>query len=318
MGKQAESLGSGKVRLTYHNVPSSRQQASQIMVCTIDRPERRNAVDGETAAALYEAFVRFGNDPSLSVAILTGAGGNFCAGADLKAIFDGFTANQASSSTSAGSTRPSGSNLLDTDMDAPGPMGVTRLVMNKPVIAAISGYAVAGGIELAAWCDLRVACAETAKLGVLCRLRGVPLIDGGTVRLPALVGLSRASDLILTGRLVDAKEAQSMGLINYSVHGGPDKVLQRAIEAATLLTQHPRTCMLNDRASMLSATLGLEQGDSNTVKTLSDPREPDFRLKGAMRQAMQEEFRLGLDSLAQLQTQGAVGDFVNKVHKSRL
>ena len=151
-----------------------------------------NAVDRQTADALYDAFLNFADDNTLAVAVLSGSAGTFCAGADLKAMAD------AVSSGALADGRESRTNRLDTDMDAPGPMGPTRLNLPKPVIAAIEGHCVAGGLELACWADLRVASVD-AKLGVLCRRRGVPLIDGGTVRLPALIGLSRASDLMLTG-----------------------------------------------------------------------------------------------------------------------
>ncbi|HEY8093948.1 MAG TPA: crotonase/enoyl-CoA hydratase family protein, partial [Acidimicrobiales bacterium] len=164
-----------------------------IVVVTIDRPERRNAVDRDHAEALAAAFRRFDEDEALRVAVLTGAGGAFCSGADLHALIEGR------------------GNRLTPDGD--GPMGPTRLVLSKPVIAAIEGPAVAGGLELALWCDLRVAAAG-AVLGVYCRRWGVPLVDGGTVRLPRLIGHSRAMDLILTGRGVAGDEAVAMGLVN--------------------------------------------------------------------------------------------------------
>ncbi len=168
----------------------------------LDRPAARNAVDGPTARALADAFRAFDADPTAAVAVLWGAGGTFCAGADLKAI-----------------GTPSG-NRVEPDGD--GPMGPTRMVIGKPVIAAISGYAVAGGLELALWCDLRIAESD-AVLGVFCRRWGVPLIDGGTVRLPRLIGESRAMDLILTGRAVPAAEAYAMGLVNRLVDPGESR-----------------------------------------------------------------------------------------------
>ena len=173
-----------------------------VIVVTIFRPERRNAVDAATAAALLAAFAAFEDDDSASVAVLTGAGGTFCAGADLKAL-------------SEGDRRP-------VTEDGPGPMGPTRLDLSKPVIAAIEGHAVAGGLELALWCDLRVA-ATDAVLGVYCRRFGVPLVDGGTVRLPRLIGQSHALDLVLTGRGVGGPEALGMGLVNRlaAARGGP-------------------------------------------------------------------------------------------------
>ena len=200
----------------------------RITTVTMARPERRNAVDGVMAAELYDAFTRFDEDPAADVAVLFGEGGTFCAGADLTAI---------------GTERQ---NRLDAD--GPGPMGPSRLQLSKPVIAAVEGYAVAGGIELAAWCDLRVA-AEDATFGVFCRRWGVPLIDGGTVRLPRLIGESRAMDLILTGRPVGAAEALAMGLANRVVPAG--EALAAAQQLAREIAAFPQTCMRNDRASVL-------------------------------------------------------------------
>lgn len=200
-----------------------------LLVVTINRPEVRNCVDGRTADLLAEAFRAFESDAELKVAILTGSGGHFCAGADLKAI--------------AGGT-PARANRIATDGD--GPMGSSRMQLSKPVIAAVSGYCVAGGIELALWCDLRVA-DETAIFGVFCRRFGVPLIDGGTVRLPRLIGMSRALDLILTGRPVDAREAQQIGLANRLVPSG--QVLAEAEKLALDIASHPQTCMRGDRKS---------------------------------------------------------------------
>ena len=197
-----------------------------IAVVTIDRPAVRNAVDGPTAALLAGAFRRFDADPALSVAILTGAGGTFCAGADLKAI-------------SAGT-----GNRVDADGD--GPMGPTRMWLSKPVIAAVEGHAVAGGLELALWCDLRVA-AHDAVFGVYCRRWGVPLVDGGTLRLPRLVGMSHALDLILTGRGVSGEEALRMGLANRIV--APGAALAAALELAQELARFPQRCLRGDRRS---------------------------------------------------------------------
>jgi enoyl-CoA hydratase len=219
----------------------------------IDRPDARNAVDRPTAAALAEAFRAFERDDALRVAVLAGSGSHFCAGADLKAM-----ANE-----------PARQNRLDAEGD--GPMGPTRMTLSKPVIAAVSGYCVAGGLELALWCDLRVA-DETAVFGVFCRRFGVPLIDGGTVRLPRLIGQSRALDMILTGRAVDAREALAFGLVNRLVPAGE---LARAAEALALqIAAHPQACLRNDRRS------ALEQW--------SLPPED----------AMRNEFTLGLRSLA--------------------
>jgi enoyl-CoA hydratase len=206
------------------------EQQDSILVVTVDRPERRNAVDAPTAAALVSAFRRFDADASLSVAILTGAGGHFCGGADLKALAEGQLA----------AVRPEGD----------GPMGPTRMRLGKPVIAAIEGYAVAGGLELALWCDLRVA-SEEAILGVFCRRFGVPLVDLGTVRLPQIIGLGRAMDLVLTGRPVKAQEAWSMGLVNRVAPEG--QALRASLELGRELAALPQTCMRNDRMSMLES-----------------------------------------------------------------
>ena len=194
----------------------------------LNRPERRNAVDRATADRLTAAFRDFDDDPDAAVAVLHGEGGVFCSGADLQA----FAAGRGNR----------------TEPDGDGPMGPTRLRLGKPVIAAVSGYAVAGGLELALWADLRVA-DETAVFGVFCRRWGVPLIDGGTVRLPRLIGESRAMDLILTGRAVDADEALRIGLANRVVPAG--RALEAAQELAASIAGHPRTCLLHDRASVL-------------------------------------------------------------------
>lgn len=192
----------------------------------LNRPAARNAVDRETAQALTDAFLAFDDDDNALAAVLYGDHGTFCAGADLKAVAQG-TPNRL-------------------EADGPGPMGPSRLRLKKPVIAAISGYAVAGGLELALWCDLRVA-EETAVLGVFCRRFGVPLIDGGTVRLPRLIGHSRALDLILTGRAVSASEALSFGLVNRVVPHGESR---RAAESLALeLTTFPQACLRADRES---------------------------------------------------------------------
>jgi len=199
-----------------------------VTVVTIDRPDRRNAVDPATATALFEAFSAFDHDDSSSVAVLTGSGGTFCAGADLRSLAEG--------------------DRHRVRADGPGPMGPTRMTLGKPVIAAVEGYAVAGGLELAVWCDLRVA-AEDAAFGVFCRRFGVPLIDGGTVRLPRLVGQGRALDLILTGREVGAGEAHAMGLVNRVVPAGT--ALDRAVAWGRELAALPQTCLRNDRLSAL-------------------------------------------------------------------
>jgi enoyl-CoA hydratase/carnithine racemase len=201
---------------------------------TIDRPERRNAVDGPTAGELAQALDRFEADDGARVMVLTGAGGTFCAGADLKAI-----------------------DTLDPDASG-GPMGFTRRTPAKPAIAAVEGWCLAGGLELALWCDLRIAGA-TATFGCAERRWGVPLIDGGTQRLPRVVGLGRALDLILTGRMVQAGEAHSMGLVNEVVAAG--EATSRALELAEAIAAFPQETMLSDRAAALAAHgLPLEDG----------------------------------------------------------
>jgi enoyl-CoA hydratase len=199
-----------------------------VTVVTIDRPERRNAVDRPTADALLEAFEAFEADDDASVAVLTGAHGTFCAGADLQAIASG-TGNRVAE-------------------DGAGPMGPTRLSLSKPVLAAVEGHAVAGGLELAVWCDLRVA-ASDAVLGVYCRRFGVPLVDGGTVRLPRLVGQGRAMDLILSGRGVGAEEALAIGLVSRVV--APGTALAAAVAWAHELAALHQVCLRNDRRSAI-------------------------------------------------------------------
>jgi len=211
-----------------------------VTTVVIDRPQARNAVDGPAAAALAGAFLAFDADPEAYVAVLTGTDGTFCAGADLKAI-----------------GTPDGNQVLPVD-GADGPMGPTRMRLGKPVIAAIEGYAVAGGLELAVWCDLRVA-AEDATLGVFCRRWGVPLIDGGTVRLPRLIGTGRALDLVLTGRAVGATEARAMGLVDRVVPRGQAR--QAAEALARELAALPQDCLRNDRLSVLDQE-GLAEVDA--------------------------------------------------------
>jgi enoyl-CoA hydratase len=226
-----------------------------ITTIVIHRPAARNAVDRATAEALADAFRAFDADADASVAVLYGDGGTFCAGADLKAIARG---------------EP---NRVAPDGDAP--MGPTRFELGKPVIAAIEGHAVAGGLELAAWCDLRVA-GESAQLGVSCRRWGVPLIDGGTVRLPRIVGLGRALDLILTGRMVGAREAAAMGLVDRVVPDGSARAEAEAL--ARSIAAFPQVCMRQDRLS--------------TYESLDLP----------FREAMRNELERGITSL----TAGAV------------
>ena len=209
-----------------------------VAVVTLNRPGARNAVDGETAEGLANAFRQFDEDEAVHVAVLTGADGHFCAGADLKAV---------------GSGR---GNRVEPDGD--GPMGPTRMSLSKPVIAAVEGHAVAGGLELAIWCDLRVA-ARDAIFGVYCRRWGVPLVDGGTVRLPRLVGHSHAMDLILTGRGVGGDEAVRMGLVNRLVEKG--EALATAIALGKQIASFPPLCMRGDRRSAIEQW-GLEEEEA--------------------------------------------------------
>jgi enoyl-CoA hydratase len=202
------------------------EHEGRVTIVTINRPDVRNAVDGPTAALLADAFNAFEFDDDHDIAVLTGAGGTFCAGADLKAISDG-----------------RGNKVTET---GDGPMGPSRMLLDKPVIAAVEGHAVAGGLELALWCDMRVA-ARDAVFGVYCRRWGVPLIDGGTIRLPRLIGHSHALDLILTGRGVSGDEAQRMGLANRLVEPGTARAAAAAL-AADLATL-PQLCLRQDRAS---------------------------------------------------------------------
>lgn len=210
------------------NEPVRVEKSGPVTTVIIDRPHARNAVNRPAAEALYQAFDEFDRDESAAVAVLWGDNGTFCAGADLKAF----------GTAEMNRTEPSG----------PGPMGPSRMMLSKPVIAAVSGYAVAGGLELALWCDLRVV-EQDATLGVFCRRWGVPLIDGGTVRLPRLIGQSRAMDLILTGRAVDATEAMDIGLANRVVPTGQARA--KAEELAHELAALPQLCLRADRMSAL-------------------------------------------------------------------
>lgn len=221
------------------------ERSGPVTTVVLSRPDRRNAVDGPTAAALERAFREFDADPDAHVAVLWGEGGHFCSGADLKALAAGDGANDLH---------------IAAEPDAlgrPAPMGPTRLLLSKPVIAAISGFAVAGGLELALWCDLRVA-DDDATFGVFCRRFGVPLIDGGTVRLPRVVGMGRALDLILTGRPVRADEALAIGLANRVVPPGQSR--PAAEQLARELAALPQVCMRADRRSAhLQWDLSLEE-----------------------------------------------------------
>lgn len=205
------------------------EERGELALVTLNRPAVRNAIDGETAKGLADAFRRFDRDPERKVAVLVGAGACFCAGADLKAVSEG---------KDSLAIRPNGD----------GPIGPSRMLLQKPVIAAVEGYAVAGGLELALWCDLRVA-ARDATFGVYCRRFGVPLVDGGTIRLPRLIGQSHAMDMILTGRAVGGEEALSMGLANRLVE--PGDALEAALALANSLTAFPQTCMQGDRRSAI-------------------------------------------------------------------
>jgi enoyl-CoA hydratase len=235
------------------------ERSGAVTTVIINRPEARNAVNGPTAAGLFAAFEEFDRDDSASVAVLWGEGGTFCAGADLKAF-----------------GTPDANPVHRT---GPGPMGPSRMVLSKPVIAAVSGYAVAGGLELALWCDLRVV-EEDAVMGVFCRRWGVPLIDGGTVRLPRLIGHSRAMDMILTGRGVEAAEAHAMGLANRVVPKGQGR--EKAAELAAELAALPQQCMRSDRLSMLNQW-GLSESDAMDYEFASISRVAAESLAGAQR-----------------------------------
>ena len=245
-----------------------------VWTVTIDRPEVRNAVDGPTAGALADAFRAFDADEEARVAVLTGAGGQFCAGADLRTV--------------AGGSMGPDALALDDDMANDGPMGPTRLELGKPVIAAVEGFAVAGGIELALWCDARVA-AATATFGVFCRRFGVPLVDGGTVRLPRLIGESRAMELILTGRAVGAEEALAIGLVCRVVAQG--QALAAAQAMAHAIAAFPQACMRNDR--------------------LSVRRQHGL----ATRDALAQEFALGRATLASGEAEGGAKRFIGGAGK---
>ena len=209
-------------------MPVKVEKHGDLLVISLDRPHVRNAVDFDTAAALAEAFRSFDSDRQRLAAVLTGAGGHFCAGADLKAVAAG-RGNRVT-------------------LDGDGPLGPTRMTLSKPVIAAVEGYAVAGGLELALWCDLRVA-ARSAVFGVYCRRWGVPLVDGGTVRLPRLIGQSHALDMILTGRGVGGEEALRIGLANRLAEDG--EALHEAVALAEQLARFPQRCLRSDRRSVL-------------------------------------------------------------------
>lgn len=240
------------------------ERKGKVATIVLNRPEAKNAVDRKTAIQLANAFREFERDDELHVAVLYGEGGTFCAGADLKALASG------------------NGNALETDMEKDGPMGPTRMHLSKPVIAAVSGYAVAGGLELAIWCDLRVV-ERDAIFGVFCRRFGVPLIDGGTQRLPRLIGMSRALDMILTGRPVGAEEAFGMGLANRLVDPGKARV--EAEKLAAQIAEFPQNCMKSDREAVYR---GLNQ---------------EFH------EAMQLEFSLGVKVIESGETKEGAANF---------
>jgi enoyl-CoA hydratase len=239
------------------------ERSGPVFTVVLSRPERRNAVDGKTAAALADAFREFDADDGAAVAVLHGEGGVFCAGADLKEV--GGTAGYR------------------VELDGDGPMGPTRMRLGKPVIAAVAGHAVAGGLELALWCDLRVA-EESAVFGVFCRRWGVPLMDGGTVRLPRLIGVSRAMDMVLTGRPVGAAEALESGLVNRVVPDGSSRVA--AEELARELAAFPQRCLREDRLSLL------EQDGLDESAALANEFERGLRSLGDVAAGL-ERFRAG-------------------------
>ena len=243
------------------------ETSGKVRTVIINRPEVRNAIDRPTAEQLFEAFKDFDADESLRCAVLAGAGGNFCAGADLKAVASGQLERM---------------NPLNADMSECAPLGPTRMTLSKPVIAAVSGYAVAGGIELATWCDLRVV-EEDAVFGVFERRFGVPLIDGGTKRLPRLIGMSRALDLVLTGRPVYAEEALAIGLANRMVAKGTAR--EEAERLASHLAEFPQGCMVSDRRALYGGF--------------------DMELE----KAMELEFKMGMEVIASGETVSGAGRF---------
>jgi enoyl-CoA hydratase len=244
------------------------ERSGAVTTVLIDRPQAKNAVDGPTAEALAQALREFDADADANVAVLAGAGGTFCAGADLKAF---------------GTALSERANPLNDNMALTAPMGPSRLMLSKPVIAAVDGHAVAGGMELALWCDLRVM-EESAVFGIFCRRWGVPLIDGGTVRLPRLIGMSRALDLILTGRPVHAQEALTIGLANRVVPAG--EVRAHAQTLAAEIARFPQVCLRNDRASVF-------EQDGMTLEA-----------------ALANEFRRGRNTLASGEASSGAARFV--------
>ncbi len=256
--------------------PVRSETLGEITVVTLDRRTVKNAVDRDTAEALAEAFLAFERDETQKVAVFHGANDTFCAGADLRAVMEGSSGGNRVSEPKVGAA-------FDP-LTAEGPMGPSRMVLSKPVIGAISGYAVAGGMELALWCDLRLI-DQTTVFGIFCRRWGVPLVDGGTVRLPRLIGHSRAMDLILTGRPVEADEALAIGLANRIVATG--EVLEAAVEMAERIAKFPQTCLRNDRMSAYEQW-GLPYD-----------------------QAMHREYELGMASLSSPEMREHVAGFVS-------
>jgi enoyl-CoA hydratase len=237
------------------------ERQGAVAIVTIDRPEVRNCVDSRTAAELAAAFRRFESEADAAVAVLAGAGGCFCAGADLKAVDEGR------------------GNRLDPEGD--GPMGPSRMLLDKPVLAAVEGYAVAGGLELAVWCDLRIA-ATDAVFGVFCRRWGVPLVDGGSIRLTRLLGQSHAMDLILSGRGVSGEEARMMGLANRLV--APGRALEESVALAETLARFPQRCMRGDRLSAYRQwSLSLEEALAEETRLGQQAIDSGETLAGARR-----------------------------------
>jgi enoyl-CoA hydratase len=256
-------MGDGQGAPEQSGTPVRYERHGAAALITIDRQHRRNAVDGPTAAALHEAYLRFEADDQARVLVLCGAGGvSFCAGADLKATHT----------------------FVERLSSAEGPMGFTRLTPSKPTIAAISGFCLAGGLELALWCDLRIA-TQGSTLGYPERRWGVPLIDGGTQRLPRIVGLGRALDLILTGRLIDASEALSMGLLTEVV--APGQHLARALQLAEGLARFPQSTMLADRRAAIEG-LGMTLADGLALEAQAGPEVFEDGQRGAARFAAGE------------------------------
>jgi enoyl-CoA hydratase len=227
------------------NILSEKIYSNKIWIITINREKSANAIDRKTAEELSQVFKKFDSDKESCIAIITGSGKHFCAGADLKSV-----AQEERSGMSPTEGQKNQSKFIRLEIEGDAPLGITRMTLNKPVIAAINGHAVAGGMEIILWADLRVTYNE-CEMGIFCRRFGVPLIDGGTLRLPKLIGMSRAMDLILTGRALSGKEGYKIGLINRLVKTR-EQVMPKAIELAKELCQLPQTCLRNDRMSLIN------------------------------------------------------------------